>query len=361
MSDSVILVDGRNFVFRHHYPNLGLATQDGNPTSVLHGCLTGLLSLSNRLPDIPIVFVWDGGGQTWRHKLLAPKAQPLEMKVASLNVGYGQPKVKVAKPEGYKAQREFNLNAKAKDDRRAAVEQIPEFIKLLNIIGVRNFRIVNLEGDDLIGIMATAILQRKIFEKVIIHSTDHDFYQLICPELAILKGIEKGSGKLLWARKEEIPLKYGIQVSEWVKYRAITGDKSDNIPNFIRGVGPVTAVKWLRLGLDPSLKSYQDLPYLAKMNLKDVKVAKTGIVDWPKVWDRLHRNYICSQILVDGKFGMLPEQLRISVEFLIGRLTKKDFLRRQFSEDSYRQLTEKLAYWELGELLGKKDDFKYLR
>ena len=371
--DAVILVDGRNFVFRHHYPNNGLATQDGRPTSVLHGCLSGLLSLANKIPDIPIVFVWDGGGQTWRHKLLKPAENTIEKQLIAKGVAVGQVQgvflpslgtVKLptapVKVEGYKATRDLNATAKAIDDKRAAIIQIPELITMLDIIGIRNFKIKNLEGDDLIGILATALLERKIFEKVIIHSTDKDFYQLISKEISVLKGVEKGSGRLLWARREEIPLEYGVQVEEWVKYRAIVGDKSDNIPNFLPGVGPVTAVKWMRLGLDPSLKSYQDLPYLAKLNLKDAKV-KGKLVDWEGNWERLRKNYICSQILVDGKFNVLPEEVRTSVESMTGRLSKKAFLRKQFTDEGYRQLSEKLAFWELAELLGKRDSFKSLR
>jgi len=369
--DAVVLVDGRNFVFRHHYPNNGLATQDGKPTSVLHGCLSGLLSLSNKLPDIPIVFVWDGGGQTWRHKLLSPPINTIgtQLKVKAAAVGQGvflpslgtvQLPQAPTKVEGYKATRDLNATAQAIDSKRAAIIQIPELLTMLDIIGIRNFKIKKLEGDDLIGILATAILQRKIFEKVIIHSTDKDFYQLISKEISVLKGVEKGSGRLLWARREEIPLEYGVQVEEWVNYRAIVGDKSDNIPNFLPGVGPVTAVKWMRLGLDPSLKSYQDLPYLAKMNLKNAKV-KGKLVDWQLNWEKLHKNYICSQILVDGKFNVLEEEVRASVESTIGRVSRKAFTRRPFTEEGYRQLSEKLAYWELAELLGKRDNFKSLR
>lgn len=370
--DTVMLVDGRNFVFRHHFTHSGLATQDGRPTSVLHGCLTGLLALSNRMPDIPIVFVWDGGGKTWRHKLLSPSdgQNTIQQIVASkediqkiIPPSFGKVEAlkPTSKPEGYKATRDL-ISIEAMDSKRMAIQQIPEFIRILEILGIRNFKVKSLEGDDLIGILATAILQRKIFERVIIHSTDKDFYQLISKDISVLKGLEKG-GKLDWARREEIPLKYGIQVEEWVKYRAITGDTSDNIPNFLTGVGPVTAVKWLRMGLDPSLKKYDDLPYLAKLQLKSVKMprGKGALIDWAALWERLHKHYICSQILVDGKYDILPEDLREGVSSLIGRLTKKSFIRMSATEERYRQLSEKLAYWELAELLGQRDSFRNLR
>lgn len=370
--DAVVLVDGRNFVFRHHYPNNGLSTQDGKPTSVLHGCLTGLLTLANKLPGIPIVFVWDNGNNTWRHKLLKPEptntiGEQLKAKGAAVGAGVFLPSLGTVqlpkappKVEGYKATRDLNATAKTLTDKKAAVQQIPELISLLELIGIRNFKIKNLEGDDLIGILTTAILQRKLFEKVIIHSTDKDFYQLISKEVSVLKGVEKGSGRLLWARREEIPLEYGVQVEEWVKYRALTGDKSDNIPNFLPGVGPKTAVKWMRMGLDPSLKTYQELSYLTKLKLKEVKV-KGKLVDWEANWNRLRKHYICSQILVDGKFSVLPEDVRSGVEGLTGSLSKKAFLRKPMSEDAYRLLSERLAYWELAGLLGKRDDFKNLR
>lgn len=374
--DAVILVDGRNFVFRHHYPNKGLSTQDGKPTSVLHGCLSGLLSLANRLPDIPIVFVWDGGGNTWRHRLLQPSLgeNTIEKQTKAKGVAVGQvsgvflpslghialpkPKPEPVKVEGYKATRDMNATAQMLDDKKIAVKQIPELMSLLELLGIRSFKITNLEGDDLIGILTTALLQRKIFEKVIIHSTDKDFYQLISKEVSVLKGIDKG--QLVWARREEIPLQYGINVEEWVKYRALVGDKSDNIPNFLTGVGPVTAVKWMRMGLDPSVKRFEDLPYLVKQQLKTVKL-KGKLIDWESQWERLRRNYICSQILVDGKFNVLPSDVKAGVEGLTASLSRKAFMRKQFSADAYRELSERLAYWELAELLGKRDAFKSLR
>ena len=73
--DAVVLIDGKNFLFRNFYPHAKLKTQDGEPTGALFGCLNGLLSLAHRLPDSPIAFVWEGGGETWRHRLLKPREE----------------------------------------------------------------------------------------------------------------------------------------------------------------------------------------------------------------------------------------------------------------------------------------------
>ncbi|WP_406811647.1 5'-3' exonuclease H3TH domain-containing protein, partial [Klebsiella aerogenes] len=39
--------------------------------------------------------------------------------------------------------------------------------------------------------------------------------------------------------------KYGVTVRQWVDYRALTGDASDNIPG-AKGIGPKTAAKLLQ-------------------------------------------------------------------------------------------------------------------
>src|SRR6266567_3793400 len=66
----VILIDGKNAVFRHNHVHSHLSRQDGKPTGAIYGCLTSMLGLHRILPEAAIVWCWDGRGDTWRHKFM---------------------------------------------------------------------------------------------------------------------------------------------------------------------------------------------------------------------------------------------------------------------------------------------------
>src|ERR1019366_6496665 len=73
--NEIILIDGKNSLFRHAAVFNNLSTEDGFPTGALFGCLNSMLGLHTRIPDAAIVWVWDGRGETWRHKFMAKMPQ----------------------------------------------------------------------------------------------------------------------------------------------------------------------------------------------------------------------------------------------------------------------------------------------
>jgi len=360
---TVMLVDGRNFVYRSHFAHKELKTSTGEPTSVLFGSLNGLLSLTKRVPGVPIVFVWDGGGRTWRHKLLAPPIGELKDRVrvpetwldkrvmGSLdylkNVRPKEPGEK--KPEGYKAHRE--MDAKGIESRRVAVEQIPELIKALNLIGIRNYQIKNLEGDDLIGLMTWKILSDKIFENVIIHSTDTDFYQLLKYDgVQVMAG---GEG-MPFIDAKQVLVEQGISVSDWVRYRALVGDKTDNIPQLWAGLGPVRCRALLKAGFDASVVDPDKIPERAwSMFMMMVRDA----VDRREVWKMVRRNYTACRIVTKSDFPLFPEDVKEKVSELCGTLEKVDLIRQEWGEKEYREFGEWLVMKEMPYLRGRMDEF----
>jgi len=378
-SETLVIVDGKNSVFRNHYGHQGLKTSTGESTSVLYGFLQGLLTLEKHFSGSPIVVVWDGEGATWRHRVLRDDIkvekvgtrEPEKLGWMDRQVQQSidflsrttpeplrkeQPKSPVV---GYKATRAPKTE-KVRLERQVALEQIPELIWALEKLGMRNFKVRGLEGDDLIGILASAALDRKMFKKVVIHSSDTDFYQLINDDVQIFKGVEKGSGKPIWVTESMVMNKYGIRLKDWVKYRAITGDKSDNIPGFLPGVGPKTAKEWLMKGCDPSAKHFGDLPYLVRKDMETWKVPKLGMVNWESLWPRLRRNYLCSQILRDGFTDMLDTQVKERLDGTLQQLSKKNFLRVKKDESEKREFVEWLVKKEMPTLWERREQFQKL-
>jgi DNA polymerase-1 len=106
-------------------------------------------------------------------------------------------------------------------------------------LGIGQIKIPGCEADDLIF-----RIQRYWKEysggNVVIASSDADFIQLIDSKLKIFN---LASEKLL--DEEFVVQEYGIRPSQWVEYRAMTGDGSDNIDG-VPGVGPARASSILK-------------------------------------------------------------------------------------------------------------------
>jgi|HubBroStandDraft_5_1064220.scaffolds.fasta_scaffold00789_10 5'-3' exonuclease len=374
----ICLIDAKNFLFRNHFTHRGLAGPDGEPTSVLYGFLTGLLSLNKRLPDVPLVIVWDGEGETWRHRFLRDhkRSDPIKPKQGTDWVGRqiaqsinfitqakavrvvspiqaaAKPRVPAEKPVGYKANR---VNAAQMDDKVIAVSQIPELKRAMRGLGLRNYRIPGLEGDDLIGILATAILKNKLYDSVIIHSSDTDFHQLLRDDISILKGVHP---EMIWVKAEDVLREYGVSAKEWTKYRALTGDTSDNIPKLLYKVGPVKALKLLRAGVDAS----SDLmPTTAVNAVMDMTKGQLDIDDFQK---RLKKNYIACKILTVDQYAapMMSPDVTERITEMLDCLRPKSFQRSADgrSEAAYREFCEWCSSHGMNELRSKAVEFAEL-
>ncbi len=121
--------------------------------------------------------------------------------------------------------------------------------------------------------------------QIVISSHDSDFFQLIRENVSILR--YRGEKTLLWDGAH-IREKLGIEPSQYAPYKALTGDKADNIAG-IRGVGPKTAA-----GLMRQFGSLEEL--LAHKNeIKKPSIQKV----LTEAEEQLRRNY--QLIRLDGR------------------------------------------------------------
>jgi 5'-3' exonuclease len=329
---SVVLIDGKNMVYRNAYTHQSLSS-GGFPTGVIYGCLTGMLSLAKRLPKTPLVWVWDGVGKTWRHELAAGvyKANRTREKVKDLSF----------------------TGSERPDFVEAAQRQIPRLQKFLSMTGFRQFQVVSLEGDDLIGILLTHIAKEKLFDEVIIYSTDKDFYQFVGSRVRVLRGTEKG-GNLKWADPKEIKKDFGVDVTQWTKLRALTGDTSDCIPQIFDGVGPKTAAQFIRDGVDPSKPTFQELSKTVFRKYQRGLVVRGKPVDFVKRWPDIYLNYRLCQIVRDCECTELPKEMREGLREMLDGLDRNAFHREKLTNESWYRMSEFLMKLEMTELLGAR-------
>jgi len=125
--------------------------------------------------------------------------------------------------------------------------------------------------------------------QIVISSFDSDFFQLIRPNVSVLR--YRGE-KTLLCDVAYIQEKLGIAPSQYAEYKALTGDKADNIAG-VRGVGPKTAADLMRrFGTLEELLAHQ-----SKIQRPSIRKALA------KAEEQLRRNY--RLIRLDGGVPVL--------------------------------------------------------
>ena len=118
------------------------------------------------------------------------------------------------------------------DRNKEVYASVDEIVKLTDLIGIKNIFPGHLEADDVI-----AFLSKNLIGKKIIISVDKDFIQLVNEKVSYYNPIKKKVLDINNFEKE-----HNMNPVEYLFYKAIIGDTSDNIPG-IEGYGNVKGVK----------------------------------------------------------------------------------------------------------------------
>ncbi|MBZ9752538.1 DNA polymerase I [Deinococcus sp. HMF7604] len=198
--DTLVLIDGHALAFRSYFALPPLSNSGGEMTNAIVGFLRLTLRLARQKSN-QVVVVFDPPVKTFRHEQF----------------------------DGYKSGR-----AQTPADLPGQINRIRE---LVDAIGLPRLEEPGYEADDVI-----ASLTRKAEGtgmQVRIVTSDRDAYQLLDDHVKVITNDFKLIGPA------EVLEKYGVTVAQWVDYRALTGDASDNIPG-AKGIGPKTASKLLQ-------------------------------------------------------------------------------------------------------------------
>jgi DNA polymerase-1 len=224
----IFLVDGHALAYRAYFALTGAGTRAdswvtsaGEPTAGTYGFTSILLSLLEKEKPEYLAVAFDTG-RTFRDDLY---------------------------PE-YKATR-----AKMPEDLRPQIERIREVVRVFRIpvLEAEGF-----EADDVLGTVARQAAREG--NEVLILSGDRDLLQLvddrICvrlPGRSFSDSVEYDTSRFL---KE-----WGFKPLQLIDYKAMVGDKSDNIPG-VPGVGEKTATSLLRQygSLDAVYQHLEEVP-----------------------------------------------------------------------------------------------------
>lgn len=122
------------------------------------------------------------------------------------------------------------------------VNQIPLIKKSLEMIGFKHIALQDYEADDLIGTFCSLMSKNSIH--VDVYSSDKDMLQLV-NDFTYVHLIKSGLTNIIINTVDNFSnLNFGLTPNQIIDYKAIVGDKSDNICG-IKGVGEKTGIELL--------------------------------------------------------------------------------------------------------------------
>jgi DNA polymerase-1 len=153
--------------------------------------------------------------------------------------------------------------AKMPDDLQVQIERINELVAAFNIpILVAE----GYEADDVLGTVAQKAAKMGLEVKIV--TGDRDLLQLADKHVTInLAG--QSLAEAADYGPEEVKAKYGLTPKQYIDFKALVGDKSDNIPG-VSGVGEKTAAELLQKygSLDGIYKHLDEVPARFKNKLE---------------------------------------------------------------------------------------------
>jgi DNA polymerase I len=144
---------------------------------------------------------------------------------------------------------DYKANRESTPEALAPLQFLAPMKEALDAYGIAWVEIDDAEADDVVA----TLVHRHPDRTIRIMSADQDYYQLLDGErVRIINRSRKASKRII--TDAEVHERYGVTPAQWPDYRALTGDKSDNLPG-VKGIGAKTASGLLADGL-----ALEDLP-----------------------------------------------------------------------------------------------------
>lgn len=204
----LVLIDGNAIVHRayHALPPLQ-KNEDGQLTNAVYGFFSMTLKIVGDLNPEYLIVCFDRAAPTFRKQMYV----------------------------GYQATR-----PKMEDELSVQFDIIRDILKKAK---VSIFELDGYEADDLIGTLSHQAAKKDKENQVIILTGDRDMLQLVNEQVLVLAPIV-GVSKMILFDEKKVKEKYDLEPSQFIDYKALVGDASDNYPG-VTGIGPKTAANLL--------------------------------------------------------------------------------------------------------------------
>lgn len=209
----IILIDGHNLLFRMFYGiTASIKNSKGREIKGLVGFIGSLKKIVSKFEPYSVFVIFDS--ETSR-------------------------KTNLEIDTDYKANR---IDYSYVNEEENPFSQLPLIKKALDYLGISYLEVSDNEADDYIASIISNNYDSS--NRYIIVSTDFDFIQLVDDNVFLY--VKRGKNCILFD-KEAVIKKYNISPQKYVMFKALVGDKSDNIKG-ITGIGAISAAKILNYG-----------------------------------------------------------------------------------------------------------------
>ena len=277
-SERILMIDGLNLFFRN-FAVMNMVNPDGVHIGGLGGFFRSLGAMIRQTKPTQVYVVFDGAGSANNRKNINPLYK-----------------------SGRDLQRITNWDAfdDKQDEDDSKVDQMVRVIQYLKTLPVKTISIDKVEADDIISYLSSVVVN-KPEDKVFIVSSDKDFIQLVNDRISVWSPTKK---KLY--TPEVVREEFQVPSHNFVMYRVIDGDKSDNVPG-IKGFGLKTLIK--------------KVPKI----LEDNKITTDDLIAEGFDTDIINRNYDLMQLDDVNISGKAKLEIQHSVDENDTQLIKYEF------------------------------------
>lgn len=254
----VLIVDALN-TFMRSYAAIPSLDDDGNHIGGMAGFMKSLGFAIRNFKPTRVVLVFDGKGGSQRRRKIYKEYKANRKPPTRLNRSYDM--------------------TTDEQERENMKYQLVSLVEMVECLPVSILALDNIEADDAIAYMSELVTKK--CGNSIIYSTDKDFLQMVSESVKLYNPVKKKTFDV------DIVLEtYGVHPSNFVFYRSLLGDKSDNIDG-ISGAGEKTVLKYIPELADPNVEVNLNLVEQKYVDIKKKPKLITNILDNS---DIVHRN-----------------------------------------------------------------------
>ena len=216
LNDRVLIIDGMN-TFIRSFAAIPTMDENGNHIGGVTGFLKSVGYVTRKFKPSRVYVIFDGKGGSKRRRDIYPDYKSGRKPLTRLN-------------------RTYDMTTE-QDEQDLMRYELVIVAKALMKLPITTITLDHVEADDIISYIAQHTVENG--GESIIYSTDKDFLQLVGDGIKVWNPVRKKT-----YIPETVLEDYTIHPNNFLLYRALTGDTSDNLPG-IKGLGMKTLLKFM--------------------------------------------------------------------------------------------------------------------
>jgi DNA polymerase-1 len=253
----VLIVDALN-TFMRSYAAIPTLDEDGNHIGGMAGFMKSLGFAIRSFKPTRVVLVFDGKGGSQRRRKIYKEYKANRKPPTRLNRSYDM--------------------TTDEQERENMKWQLVSLVEMVECLPVSILALDNIEADDTIAYFSELVTKNG--GNSIIYSTDKDFLQMVSDSVKLYNPVKKKTFDV-----DIVMETYGVHPSNFVFYRSLLGDKSDNIDG-IKGAGEKTVLKYIPELADPNVEVNLDLVEQKYADIKKKPKLVENILDNTSIVNR---------------------------------------------------------------------------